>query len=94
MSTANEALTTTWEKLAGNTDYFFVSVIGESPIEVAFQTTDVAPTTDPEIIGHPMLPRDVIMRTADGSNCPPGFVYARVKDSSVASSVAYDVWSA
>ena len=92
MSTANEALTTTWEKVADDTDSFIISVIGESPIEVAFQTTDVAPSTDPEVIGHPLLPRDGIMRTSSSSNCPPGFVYLRVKDTSTASDVAYDVW--
>ena len=93
MSTANEALTTTWEKIADDTDYFLISVIGESPVEAAFQTTDTPPSTEPEVIGHPLLQRDGIMRTASGSNCPPGFVYLRVKYTSVASSVAYDVWS-
>ena len=93
MSTANEALTTTWEKVADDTDSFIISVIGDSPVEVAFMDTDTAPSTDPEVEGHPLLQRDGIMRTSTGSNCPPGFVYMRVKDTSVASSIAYDVWT-
>ena len=93
MSTANEALTTTWEKIADDTDYFMISVIGESPVEAAFQTTDTPPSTDPEVTGHPLLRREGLIRTDSGTNCPPGFVYLRVKESSVASSVAYDVWT-
>jgi len=100
MSTTNEALTTTWEKIADDTDYFMAAVALNDPddadshsdCEVAFQATDVAPTG---VSGYPIVyRRDVVLRTADTSNCPPGFVYARVSPESTAGTLALNVWTA
>ena len=91
MSTDNNDTTSAWEKVAEDTESLMMTIVGDSPVEVAFQTTDVAPS---EIIGHRMLPnRDGLIRSSGGSNCPPGFVYIRTATGSTASTVAIDTWT-
>ena len=91
MSTTNEALDTEWEKVAEDTDSLMLTIIGDSPVEVAFMDTDVAPT---DLTGHLLLPnRDGLLRTLSSSNCPPGFVYAKTATGSSTSSLAIDTWT-
>ena len=92
MSTTNEALTTAWEKIAENTESFILTVIGESPVEIAFMTSDAS--GNPTVTGHLVLPnRDRIIRTSSFSNCAPGYVYVKTATGSSVSELALDVWT-
>jgi len=89
-NTIDQTLTDSWVKIAEDTEDFMLSVHGDYGVALAYQVTDVAPTSQ----GHVLKP---IPYGAQGYErlglTPPGFVYARSVTPAFTVRVGLTVWT-
>lgn len=81
MTTVNTAVTTTWTKLAEDTDTEFL-ITWDSPVDAEFATT--AADSAPTVRGHRLSREMALSRSVLGD----GFVWARLVPGAVPASVA------